>query len=299
MPIARAAPTIARWLAAAVATLLASAAAGEDQYLRMATYAVGDKPADVTSYSDAVLTEYRFRSGAHSYALSRSLRGAVARDLVFIDDRLVCVLKTTRYSHWYSGGYIDSAGFWSDHDHWTAPVYKWEWANEPDGLEYLAAMLREGCGLESIPERRELQRDWGSRTMTGDEIAASAGEIGAQAAQFLLEIPFYALAHGYGPSEPMNRWTDFERRDRRDVEQRLWSLSLGLPQEELAAEIGVPDVQYTWRRTDTVVNAYHLGSLSRFFVGLSDGRVAWIHADYPGLIMQAKLAAQQQADTQK
>jgi hypothetical protein len=205
----------------------------------LATFAVGDKPVDVTSYSDAFLTEYRFQSDGHSYALSRSLRGVVARDLVFIDDRLACVLKKRRYSPWYRGD--DASLFWSDRQIWQDPVAKWEWASEPDGLEYLAAMLREACGLEPIRERR----------------------------------------------------------DRRDIEQRLWSLTLGLPQEALPPLLGVPDVEYTWAKTATTVNAYHLGSANRFFVGLIDGRVAWIHADYPGLIMQAKLAAQQQAGTQE
>lgn len=304
MPIATAAPTVARWLAAAAAALLGSAAGAEDRYVPLATFKVGDKPGDLASGSSAFLTEYRFQSGGHSYALSRSLRDAVGRDLVFIDDRLVCVLKKRRYSHWYSGGQTDTSSFWSDDD-WTGPVYrkdpvhKWEWANEPGGLEYLAAMLREACGLEPIHERRELEREWSSRTMTGAEIADATGNALAQTAAAL---PLAILSGGYYTARTegdVRAEQAVKQQDRREVEQFIWSMTLGLPPEGLAALLPVPDLQYTWPKTGTTVNAYHLGSPNRFFVGLIDGRVVWIHADYPGLILQAKLAARQQADTRK
>lgn len=261
-------------LVAAVATLLASAAGAEMRYLPLATFAAGDKPGDVASYSEVVLTEYRFQAGGHSYAMSRALRSEVARDLVFIDDRLVCVVRERRYpdfSWWIP------KSFWSDHDHWQHPIGKWEWANEPGGLEYLAALLREACGLEPIPERRQLEREW-SRRRT-DKLFVSA-------------------CCSWTAEEENLRSANL-RSDRNDVEQLVWSLTLGLPQEELAAVLGTPDVQYTWPETGTTVNAYQLGSLDRFFIGLINGRAAWIHTDYPGLILQAKLAAKRQADTQK
>jgi hypothetical protein len=282
-------------LIAAVATLLASAAGAEIRYLPLATFAAGDKPGDVASYSEVVLTEYRFQAGGHSYAMSRALRSIVARDLVFIDDRLVCVVRERRYpdfSWWIP------KSFWSDHDHWQHPIGKWEWANELGGLEYLAALLREACGLEPIPERRQLEREWSGRTMTGAEIAETVGEIAAMFAVY--SIPA-VLTSGYCCESRENDdvRSAVARRDRNELEQLVWSLTLGLPQEELAAVLGVPDVQYTWPKTGTTVNAYHLGSLDRFFVGLINGRAAWIHTDYPGLILQAKLAAKRRADIQK
>jgi hypothetical protein len=281
-------------IAALVAVALLSSSAGaEVRHLPLATIAVGDTPGDVMSRSDAFLTEYRFETGGHSYALARALRGVVARDLVFIDDRLVCVLKKRRYTHWGE----DTSQFWRDQDHWEDPVAKWEWANEPGGLEYLAATLRDACGLEPIRERRQLEREWSRRTMTGAEIADAAGEIGARLPEALL---LAGLSGGYY-SEPLHsdKWIAFEQQDRQDVERRIWSLTLGLPQEGLQAVLGVPDVQYTWPKTGTTVNAYYLGSLNRFFVGLIEGRAVWIHADYPGLLMQSKIAAQQRAGTQK
>ena len=72
--IATAAPTVARWLVAAVAALFASAAGAEVRYIPLGKFAAGDKPGDVASYSEAVLTEYRFQSGGHSYAMARALR---------------------------------------------------------------------------------------------------------------------------------------------------------------------------------------------------------------------------------
>jgi hypothetical protein len=267
-------------------------AGAEVRYLHLATIAVGDKPADVMSRSGAFLTEYRFESGGHSYALSRALQGVVARDLVFIDDWLACVVKKRRYSHRND----DTSQFWWDQDHWKDPVAKWEWANEPGGLEYLAAMLREACGLAPIRERRQLEREWSRRTMTGAEIGDGAVEV---AKVLPVAILFGVLSHGYGswpPQEDKDQRSAFERQDRQDVERRIWSLTLGLPQEGLPAVLGVPDVQYTWPKTATTVNAYYLGSLNRYFVGLIDGRAAWIHADYPGLLLQSKLVAQQQAD---
>jgi len=297
--IATAAPTVARWLVAAVAALFASAAGAEVRYIPLGTFAAGDKPGDVASYSEAVLTEYRFQAGGHSYAMSRALRSDVARDLVFIDERLACVAKERRYSNTFSFDVspVDTSQFWSD-DHWQDPVSKWEWVNEPGGLEYLAALLREACGLQPIRERRQLEREWSGRTMTGAEIAETVGEIAAMFAVY--SIPA-VLTSGYCCESRENDdvRSAVARRDRNELEQLVWSLTLGLPQEELAAVLGVPDVQYTWPKTGTTVNAYHLGSLDRFFVGLINGRAAWIHTDYPGLILQAKLAAKRQPDTQK
>lgn len=287
------APTVTRWLVTAVATMLASEAGAEVRYLPLATIAVGDKPTDVMSRSDAFLTEYRFESGGHSYALARALQGVVARDLVFIDDRLVCVLKKRRYNPRTN----DTSHFWSDQDHWKDPVAKWEWANEPDGLEYLAATLREACGLEPIRERRQLEREWSRRTMTGEEIADGAVEV-VQILPLVILVGVVSQGYGSWPSQAdKDQRSAFERQDRQDVERRIWSLTLGLPQEGLPAVLGVPDVEYTWPKTGTTVNAYYLGSLNRYFVGLVDGRAVWIHADYPGLLMQSKIAAQQQAGT--
>ena len=186
--IATAAPTVARWLVAAVAALFASAAGAEIRYIPLGTFAAGDKPGDVTSYSEAVLTEYRFQSGGHSYAMARALRGVVVRDLVFMDERLACVAKERRYSNTFSFDVspVATSQFWSDHDHWQDPVAKWEWANEPGGLEYLAALLREACGLEPIRERRQLEREWSRHTMTAAEIPEAVGKIVAQLAADLV-----------------------------------------------------------------------------------------------------------------
>ena len=228
--------------------------------------------------------------------MSRALRGLVARDLVFIDDRLACVAKERRYSNrWgrFDVSPVDTSQFWSDQDRWQDPVTKWEWANEPGGLEYLAALLREACGLEPIRERRQLEREWSRRTMTGAEIAEAVGEA---AAQLAVEWPaIFAYGASVRTDDPDDVRRAVERSNRNDVEQRIWSITLGLPQEELAAVLGVPDVQFTWPKTGTTVNAYRLGSSHRFFVGLIDGRPSWIRTDYPGLILQAKLAAPQPA----
>jgi hypothetical protein len=283
------------WLVAALAPILAFEVTAEHLYLSRPTFAVGDRPADVMAGCDAFLTEYRFQSGAHTYALTRALRGNMARDLVFIDERLVCVLKKRRYTRWYSF----QRDFWSDQSHWQDSVVKWEWANEPGGLEYLAAMLREACGLEPIRERRELEHEWSSRSMTAGEIASATGEVLTQLAA---DLPLAVLSGGYYSSvtnEDYRFQQAFEQQDRRQVEQLIWSLTLGLPPEGLAALLPVPDVQYTWPKTGTTVIAYRLGLPYHLFVGLIDGRVAWVHADYPGLIMQAKLAAQHAAATQK
>ena len=292
--IATAAPTVARWLVAAVAALFASAPGAEVRYIPLGTFAAGDEPSDVASYSEVVLTEYRFQAGGHSYAMSRALRSEVARDLVFIDDQLVCVVKERRYPD-FSWWIPNSLG--SDHDHWQHPIGKWEWANEPGGLEYLAALLREACGLEPIRERRQLEREWSRDTMTAAEVPKALGKVGAQLAADL--VPGLLLGKSATTEDDLRMWRASKRRDRIDVDQRIWSLTLGLPQEELAAVLGVPDVQFTWPKTGTTVNAYRLGSSHGFFVGLIDGRAGWIRSDYPGLILQAKLAAQRPADTQK
>ena len=133
--------------------------------------------------------------------------------------------------------------------------------------------------------------------MTGAEIAEAVGEGAAKlAAEFPAIFAYGASVRGDDPADVRQA---VARSNRNDVEQRIWSLTLGLPQEELALVLGVPDVQYTWPKTGTTVNAYRLGSRDPFFVGLIDGRAGWIRADYAGLILQAKLAAQLQADTQK
>jgi len=296
MSVRMSASVLARSLAAIVSIALGSAASADSKFLRIATYAAGDEAAAVVSYSDAVLTEYRFEAGGHTYALSRSLRGVDARDLIFIDDRLACVYGKRRYSSWLWGGDRPSL-FWSDRHIWEEPVAKWEWVYEPGGLEYLAAMLREACGLEVIQERRVLTADWGRRSETPEEtkdrVSKNARDV---AGWFMVWGPVCAFAGGYCPSyEPPYELDKFARIDRREVEQFVWSLPLGIAQEEIPAALGVPDAEYVWPSNGTVVQAYRLGSLSRFFIGLVDGRVAWIHAEYPGLILQAKIAASELA----
>lgn len=285
--------TGASYLIAINATVFASATRAEDRYVPMVTFSVGDKPGDLLAGSDVFLTEYRFAAGDHSYALARSLRASVVRDLVFIDDKLACV-RTQR-----PADPAEAEDFWTGDDDRRDSVFRWEWANEAAGLEYLAAMLREACSLEPIRERRQLEHEWSNRTLTGADVARAAGEIGMQLPGALL---LGVLSHGYYtyPSEADRRersW--FKRHDREDVEQRIWSLRLGSPKEALAALLGVPDVQFTWPKTGTTVNAYRLGSANRFFVGLVDGRAVWVHSDYPGLILQAKIAAQREADSAK
>jgi len=259
----------------------------------MVTFSVGDEPGDHLAGSDVFLTEYRFSAGDHSYALARSLRASVVRDLVFIDDKLACVRAQRPADP------AEAEDFWTGDDDRRDSVFRWEWANEVAGLEYLAAMLREACSLEPIHERRQLEHKWSNRTLTGAEVARAAGEIGMQLPGVLL---LGVLSQGYYtyPSEADRRersW--FKRHDREDVEQRIWSLRLGSPKEALAALLGVPDVQFTWSKTGTTVNAYRLGSANRFFVGLVDGRAVWVHSDYPGLILQAKIATQREADSAK
>jgi hypothetical protein len=285
------------WLVAALAPILASDATAEHLYLSLPTFAVGDRPADVMAGCDAFLTEYRFQSGTHTYALTRALRGNMARNLIFIDERLVCVLNKRQYAHWHS--FQNEGQFWSDQGHWQDPVAKWEWANEPGGLEYLAAMLREACGLETIRERRELEHEWSSRSMTSGEIANATGDVLAGIAA---SLPLAVLSHGYysaPPEDAVRARQASEQRDRREVEQLIWSLPLGVPMAGIATLLPVPDVQYTWPRTGTEVTAYRLGLPSHFFVGVIDGQIAWIHAGYPGLILQSKLAAQHAAAIQK
>jgi hypothetical protein len=129
--------------------------------------------------------------------------------------------------------------------------------------------------------------------MTGAEIADATGEIITQLAT---DLPLAVLSGGYYSSvtdEDYRFRQAFEQQDRREVEQLIWSLTPGLPSEGLATLLPAPDVQYTWPKTGTTVIAYRLGLPCHLFVGVIAGRVAWIHAGYPGLIMQAKLAAQQ------
>ena len=285
--------TVASCLIAINATVFASATRAEDRYVPMVTFSVGDKPGDLLAGSDVFLTEYRFAAGDHSYALARSLRASVVRDLVFIDDKLACVRAQRPV------GPAEAKDFWTEGDDRRDSVFRWEWANEVAGLEYLAAMLREACSLEPIRERRQLEHEWSNRTLTGAEVARAAGEIGMQLPGAVL---LGVLSQGYYTNESeadRRARSRFKRHDREDVEQRIWSLRLGSPQEGFAALLGVPDVQFTWSKTGTTVNAYRLGSANRFFVGLVDGRAVWVHSDYPGLILQAKIAAQREADSAK
>ena len=285
--------TVASCLIAINATVFASATRAEDRYVPMVTFSVGDKPGDLLAGSDVFLTEYRFSAGDHSYALARSLRASVVRDLVFIDDKLACVRAQRPADP------AEAEDFWTGDDDRRDSVFRWEWANEAAGLEYLAAMLREACSLEPIRERRQLEHEWSNRTLTGAEVARAAGEIGMQLPGAVL---LGVLSQGYYTNETeadRRARSRFKRHDREDVEQRIWSLRLGSPKEALAALLGVPDVQFTWSKTGTTVNAYRLGSANRFFVGLVDGRAVWVHSDYPGLILQAKIAAQREADSAK
>jgi hypothetical protein len=293
MRIPTTAVTVASCLIAVIATVFAPATGAADRYLPMVTFSVGDRPAELRAGSDVFLTEYRFAAGDHFYALARSLRASVVRELVFIDDRLACVRAQRAADR------AEAEDFSTGDDDRRDSVYRWEWANEAAGLEYLAGLLREACGLEPIRERRQLDHEWSNRTLTGAEVARAAGEIGMQLPGALL---LGVLSHGYytaGSEADRRERSMFERHDREDVEQKIWSLRLGSPQEGLAALLGVPDGQFTWSKTGTTVNAYRLGSANHFFVGLVGGRAVWVHSDYPGLILQAKIAAQREVNNAK
>lgn len=271
-----------------------------------------DLPSEVLQRSDRHLTEYRFLHGGHTYALARTLREKRVRNLVFIDSRLACAFGEHKYRpgkgpFWPFGGDPESdpyagAEYWPflwDTERWTDPRYQWEWAAEADGLAYLAAKLRESCGLEPPSPVRPLTRPWSNESATRAEAAAANRAAGPRSpGAYYQPGPLFPFGEaGWINGDPRAMSAE-EQRLRATTETCIWSVRLGGTQAAPIEHVGGHDAEFQWPDSRTTVRAYQLGTAYPCYVGLVDGKAVWARGNYPGLRRQSESAigAPQQRD---
>jgi hypothetical protein len=263
-----------------------------------------DLPSVVLQRSDCHLTEYRFLHGGHTYALVRTLQNKRVRNLIFIDSRLACAFDEYKYrprkdQHWpfkddTASQLYEGAEYWPflwDTERWTDPRYQWEWAAEADGLAYLAAKLRESCGLQPPSLVRPLTRPWSTESATKAEAVAANRAAGPRSPggyyQPGLLFPFGEA--GWINGDPAEMSAE-EKRLRATAEICIWSVRLGGTQAAPIEHVGGHDAEFQWPDSRTTVRAYQLGTAYPCYVGLVDGRAVWARGNYPGLRRQSERA---------
>jgi hypothetical protein len=181
------------------------------------------------------------------------------------------------------------------------PGYDWKWVSQPDGLAYLASMLRRAGGSDSEMSPRELTSATvpipiGKQPIPKATKAAADGVIGtavegagqvafmtvATLASFLLApiaIPAVAVGATAGAST---------RAERSRIEP-------GMSRETVVEMLGSPSAVITLEGSDTDVLAYFPGDWSlnfagHWYAGVREGQVIWTHTRQEWLYYLAKQA---------
>ena len=168
------------------------------------------------------------------------------------------------------------------------PGYDWKWVSQPDGLAYLASMLRRAGGSDSEMSPRELTSATvpipiGKQPIPRATKAAADGVIGtavegagqvafmtvATLASLVLlpiAIPMVAIGATAGHST---------RAERSRIEP-------GMSRETVVEMLGSPEAIITLEGSDTDVLAYFpgdwsLNSAGHWYAGVREGQVIWTH----------------------
>jgi hypothetical protein len=227
----------------------------------------GQNLTEITGQQDSFMLEARFIQDGTSYAVGRlrQTRAIEAATLIFINDRLEC---------------STNAGI---------PGFDWQWVSQPDGLAYLASMLRLACGSEDEMTPRHLA-DATVTIPVGKQIPPEPQQSGSPGssnrfvelmgaifiypvylvagfAVNVVEIPVLLVGESKGRALQIER-AGIEPGMARDTVEKL----LGPP----TAEIALPG-------SATQVLAYVIGAgvpnfAGNWYAGVREERVVWTYA---------------------
>ena len=240
----------------AVAGLLAVALVGCASAPPVATSeaTAGDSAQAITDRGYLVVPVYQFALDGQHYALAKGYSGEKSYDLVFIGATLACTRNTPN-------------------DELTA----WEWVGEPDGLEYLASRLRQACGLETWTEPRQpsAAAKLSAEQEKAERLATAVASLPFAIVLSLLE-PF--------PSLLASPWVAADKDSAKNLSAGQARMQLGLTRAETVARLGEPTVEFPLPAVSVTVLAYLSGAVSghqgRYYVGLKDDHVLWMHAEH-------------------
>jgi hypothetical protein len=185
--------------------------------------------------------------------------------------------------------------------HPQIPGYDWKWVSQPDGLAYLASMLRRAGGSDSemspreltsatvpipigkqpIPEATKAAADGviGTAVEHTGQIALATVVVGASLILAPIVIPLAAVGATVGAS------TQAERS----------RIEPGMSRETVVEMLGRPEAVITLEGSDTDVLAYVPGDWSlnlggNWYAGVREGQVIWTHTWQEWLFSLAKQA---------
>lgn len=228
---------------------------------------IGQPVAEVVRQGSCELIS-RFIHDGTIYAVGKSYDSTYQSDLylIFIDDRLV------------------RAGLPA------LPGYDWKWSSQPDGLAYLAGVLRGSgaweevatrelgsatvpipTGKQPIPEAEKAPED---KSDGASGMAAAAGGIAAYSAVLAVGIVTLPLTV---PAAAVIA-TSIRR-----TESKRLRIDPGMNTDAVTKMLGRPSVVFTLEGSATQVLAYGMGGWSRnvagsWYVGVRDQQVIWTHA---------------------
>ena len=217
----------------------------------------GDSAQAITERGYRVVPVYQFVLDDQPYALAKGYSGDKSYDLIFIGATLACARKTPN-------------------DELTA----WQWVGESDGLEYLASRLRQACGLETWTEPRHLS--------AAAERSAEQ-ETAERVAKTMVLLPIAVLVPLLDPVATLlaSPWVAADKDSAKNLSAGQARMQLGLTRAETVARLGEPTVEFPLPAANVTVLAYLSGAVSghqgRYYVGLNDGHVLWMHAEHPWL----------------
>jgi len=227
---------------------------------------MGQTLTEITDQQDAFRLEERFIQDGRSYAVGR-LNRATASELGilnFIDDRLACRKNV------------------------GIPGFAWQWVSQPDGLAYLASMLRLACGSENEMAPRELAEATvtipvGKQEPPEPQEPASPGfgNQVAEASAGLFLYPVVAAVAIVGGVIMLPALAVGEAKGSALQSERA-GVEPGVSRDTVEKNLGPPTVEIALPGSDTQVLAYVIGdwspnSAGNWYAGVREGQVVWTH----------------------
>ena len=264
-----------QWFGTAAALLLAACAGPPPLQPRIL-----ESPEQVAARARHFWPVFTIETSGHRYfvAVSSDVMNDVIYDysrLIFVDDRYAC-REDFRLKH---------------HRYFSGDTTPWEWVSQPGGLDYIADRLLQTCGRA---DEKPL-RPWPTGDVppgvaakppccrgTEPPFTPGPGALVIPSMAALVMPPFGILAaSGIDAGSHLHA---------RGFDERLAEIQVGMPVADLERILGTPSGSFELPDAGATVRAYE-GLSWRWYFGVQNDRVIWIHRPYPWLHELTKAAA--------